>query len=434
MSIGVPSDAAQIDPDDRRMTIRQLSDRLLEIQRPIRVLDAVHWDDRIRAAFLTDPTAMPDVDVDYYASRPLGFDPVGVRAQLTDLAGDVGRLLPAGRPETELLARSCEQYLHTIDLLAHRGRPRFGDASVALYGHPDDEFHAGGPSVRRFGAQLGAGLAWLDGVPDADDGPTLPGHRAVEVLQAQLDRSMGPGLVQVVADDGIVADAAAGATVVKLRSDAVFGPHQLDQLEAHEGWVHVGTTLNGLRQPWCTFLGRATPPTTVTQEGLATLTEIVSMRSHPERLRRIADRIEGIGLAADGATFPEVAEHFRTAGRSIHETWALTARIFRGSLPDGPPFTKDLAYGKGLVLTYGYVRVAAQQGRPDRIPMLFAGKFDLADLGLVNRLVDDGLVAAPLHVPAPFRDPAALIASMVFSRFLRDLDFDVLTADYAELL
>lgn len=286
-----------------------------------------------------------------------------------------------------------------------------------------------------FADRLRAGLGWVEGtllVDDDADGIDADG--AVVQLQQRLDESMGPALVTVVTDDGIVADAAAGATTIKLRSDASFSTHQLDQLEAHEGWVHVGTTLNGLAQPWCTFLGRAAPPTTVTQEGLATLTELVGMRSHPDRLQRIVDRIDGITLAGDGATFVEVAEHFRTQGRTLAETWALTSRIFRGSVPSGPPFTKDLAYGKGLVQTYGYVRIAVQQGRPERLPMLFAGKLDLGDVGLVNQLIDEELVSVPAHVPPPFRDPRALVASMVFSRFLRELDFDSMTDTFGSML
>jgi uncharacterized protein (TIGR02421 family) len=412
-----------------------LSDRLLEIQRPIRVLDAIHWDDRIRSAFFDDPAAPPPVDADYYRSRALGFDPDVVETELTDLIADIDRRLTRGHPETELLRRTCDAYLVTVAMLASRGTPAFGPCAAALYGLPSDRFHDGGPTVSDFADRLRAGLGWVEGtllVDDDDD--DIDADEAVVQLQQRLDESMGEGLVNVVTDDGIVADAAAGATTIKLRSDASFSAYQLDQLEAHEGWVHVGTTLNGLAQPWCTFLGKAAPPTTVTQEGLATLTELVGMRSHPDRLQRIVDRIDGIALAGDGATFSEVAEHFRTQGRTLPETWALTARIFRGSVPHGPPFTKDLAYGKGLVQTYGYVRIAVQQGRPERLPMLFAGKLDLADVGLVNQLIDEELVSVPTHVPPPFRDPRALVASMVFSRFLRELDFDSMTDTFGSML
>ena len=38
--------------DDYQQTIRSLSDRIVEAQTPIRVLDAIKWDDGVRKAFL----------------------------------------------------------------------------------------------------------------------------------------------------------------------------------------------------------------------------------------------------------------------------------------------------------------------------------------------------------------------------------------------
>ena len=269
---------------------------------------------------------------------------------------------------------------------------------------------------------------------DDRDEKTIHGDDAVKLLQEKLDRSMGPGMVDVVADDGIVADAAAGSSYIKLRADAMFSERQLEQLESHEGWVHVGTSANGLAQPVCTFLGKAPPPVNVTQEGLASLTEILSLTSHPVRLLRIADRIDAIALATGGATFVDVVEHFRTEGKDEDECWQLAMRVFRGSTPTGQPFTKDLGYGKGLVLTYAYMRVAIRTGRLDRIPVLFCGKVDINNMGAINDLYDEGLIEPPAFLPEVFRDVNALAAQVAFSRFLRDLDFDRLAADYAPLL
>lgn len=67
-------------------------------------------------------------------------------------------------------------------------------------------------------------------------------------------------------------------------------------LEVHEGWGHLGTTLNGGAQPACTFLGKGTPSATTTQEGLAVLTEILTLRSSPSRLYRLINRVRAITL------------------------------------------------------------------------------------------------------------------------------------------
>src|SRR2546423_268404 len=56
--------------------VRALSDRLVEAQRPIRILDAIKWDDDIERAFFDRGCReLPPVTRDYYQSRPLPFDP-----------------------------------------------------------------------------------------------------------------------------------------------------------------------------------------------------------------------------------------------------------------------------------------------------------------------------------------------------------------------
>jgi uncharacterized protein (TIGR02421 family) len=425
------------DPElEHRALVRDLSDRLIGAQSEIRVLDAVKWDDGVRKAFFDRGCRdQPPVDAAYYDRRPLAFDLDAARLRFLELDTEIATRLGSATAAAQLLRRNCEQYRLTLDLLANRGTPEFGTYATLLYGTPEEVFHAGGPTVEGLADSIEATLALVEpSLLVERSAKDLSGAEAVALLQARLDSSMGPGLVDVKLDDGIVADAAAGATSVKLRADARFSHQDVATLEAHEGWVHVGTTLNGLAQPVCTFLGRAAPPATVTQEGLATLTELLAMRSHPGRLRRIVNRIRGIRLALDGATFVEVFEHFRVEGLDQDEAWTTTARLFRGSTPGGPPFTKDLAYGKGLVLTYVYVRLALRQGRPERIPMLFCGKVDLQALGLVSHLFDEGLVDPPRFVPPPFADLEALAAQVAFSRFLRELDFDRLEAEYGQLL
>src|SRR5205807_575743 len=81
--------------------------------------------------------------------------------------------------------------------------------------------------------------------------------------------------------DDILADAAAGSDYIKLRRDAHFTQRDLALLEVHEGWVHLGTTLNGQRQPVCSFLSKGTPATTRTQEGLAVLAELLAGAGRP---------------------------------------------------------------------------------------------------------------------------------------------------------
>ena len=68
-------------------TVRELSDRLVEAQRPIRILDAIKWDSSVRNAFFASGCReMPAIDADYYAQRnPLDFNPADKRDELHEI-------------------------------------------------------------------------------------------------------------------------------------------------------------------------------------------------------------------------------------------------------------------------------------------------------------------------------------------------------------
>src|SRR5207253_1401164 len=217
--------------------------------------------------------------------------------------------------------------------------------------------------------------------------------------------------VRVQVAEDLAADAAAGCDYLKIREDARFSLREVRLLEVHEGWVHLGTTLNGQAQPICTFLSKGPPSTTTTQEGLAVLTEVFAFASHPGRVRRLSNRIEGVALAEAGATFLDVFRHFQGEGYDPRESYAHTMRIFRGSLPEGcGPFTKDLCYSKGFVLIYNYIRLAVSRGVIGRVPLLFCGKTTLCDIKTLSQMVDEVLVTPPRFLPPHFADAHALCA------------------------
>src|SRR2546430_2020486 len=85
-----------------RTTARALSDRLLAIVRPIRVLDAVRWDESVGRTFLAaGGRDLPSIDRDSY--RPLRFDVATKRRELLDLEREADRRLGRGDPLDRLL-------------------------------------------------------------------------------------------------------------------------------------------------------------------------------------------------------------------------------------------------------------------------------------------------------------------------------------------
>jgi uncharacterized protein (TIGR02421 family) len=408
---------------------------VVSAQRPIKVLNAINWDNAIKEDFFASGfKEQPKVDRDYYLSKDIKLDAEATTDQLRSIEREATSKLGPLSPAANLIRFMCEQFRLTVDMIEARGTDDFSDISGLLYGTPSDVFHAGGPTIADLAKTMRQAIdANATRIQANIDERDISGTEAVVKLRSQLDASVGPGKIEVIADDGIASDAAAGSDYIKMREDRFFSQRDIDLLEVHEGWVHVATTMNGLAQPVCTFLGKAAPRTTVTQEGLAVLTELLNLKSHPRRVDKLMRRIEAIELAAGGATFVDVFEDCRTDGLDEEDAWAVASRAFRGSLPEAGPFTKDLGYGKGLVFTLMYVRLAIQFGQTHRIPLLFCGKVDLLDMAALHQLEDEGLVDAPEFVPPPFDDMPALASTLALSGFTSRLDLDRMASDYEKL-
>jgi uncharacterized protein (TIGR02421 family) len=442
-SMGTATTASTLTSTPRRTltpyeaTIRGLSDRLIQAQRPIRILDAIKWDDAVeRAFFAAGGREPPPVTRAYYAARPLAFDPAAKREELRAIGRDVRNQLGPYNPAGQILGRMCDEYRTAVDLLAARGTRAFAALSERLYGSSSDRFHSGDETLADLGRMLAATLENLAGEAlVAAEAPTLDARTAVALLSERLGAFFGDAAVRVRLSDGIVADAAAGCDYLKVRGDARFTPRQVRLLEVHEGWVHLGTTLNGESQPVCTFLARGSPSSTTTQEGLAVLTEVLAFASHPARLRRLTHRVEGVRRAEEGADFLEVYCFFLEQGYEPRCAYQQAMRIFRGSLPKGcGPFTKDLCYSKGFVLVYNFLRLAVSRGRLRRAPLLFCGKTHLGDLKALAQLADEGLIAPPRFTPPPFADLHGLAAWLCYAGFLGGLSLRRIEEDYAALL
>tara|TARA_R110002110_G_scaffold415765_1_gene655128 strand:- start:3650 stop:4936 length:1287 start_codon:yes stop_codon:yes gene_type:complete len=417
--------------------VRQLSDRIVEAQRPIRILDSIKWHSDVRRAFFASGCrTLPEVDAQYYQRRnPLEFEPLAMQQLFHDIERDIGRQLGQLNPLSAIMRRMCREYQTVIRMLQARGTDEFGMLSQELYGSASDVFHAGDPTLADLGTQMEATLINLLKNPSMTEAPKdISAEQAVDLLNQRLLQAFPEAGIRVLLNDQMTADAAAGSDYLKIRSDARFNALDIDVLEVHEGWVHLGTTLNGAAQPWCTFLGKGPPSSTTTQEGLAVLTEILTMRSSPSRLYRLINRVRAVTLAEEGANFVEVFDYLRQHAMSDEDSYSIAVRVFRGSTPTGAPFTKDLAYMRGFVQTYNFLRLAMSEGRLDNLPLLFCGKVTLEDVKTYRLLMDEGVIVAPPFVPPHFADLKGLATWMSFSRFIASLSFDQLQADYSALL
>lgn len=423
----------------QQLIIHELSQRIVKAQRPIRILDALKWGPEIRDAFFkSNCKALPPVDKDYYLHRdPLPFDPEEKKEEFysieRDIRGRLGQFSGIGK----IMARNCREYREVVRLLQKRGMPEFTEISQELYGSSEDAFYAGAPTLNDLAILVTQTLENIqDKVITEADEKRYSSEETVEILNERLRKYFDdpPGVVRVKLSDGILADSAAGAEIIKIRKGAHFSEREIKAFEVHEGWVHLGTTLNGLEQPICTFLSKGTPSCTQLQEGLATVMEIFTFSSYPGRVRRVTDRITAINLAEKGANFIEIFNYFRERGHNEEQSYNNAARVFRGSAPDKGPFTKDLTYSRGFVFIYNYVRLAIQRGLLSHIPLLFVGKIMLEDVHVLHDLLQDGTVVPPKYVPPQFKDLAALSAWMSYTLFLNRLNLQEMAAEYKQIL
>jgi uncharacterized protein (TIGR02421 family) len=426
-----------VDNSAYQKTIRALSDRIVEAQKPIRVLNAIKWPAEVQARFFEQKCReLPKVDVDTYRNNQLFFDPEQKTEELYAIERDIRRDLGQFNGVAQIMLRMCREYREVVRLINARGTAEFSKISQELYGSSQDAFYAGAPTLRDLANLVTTTLSRIQSEPDVLDEKRYSSEEAVQILGARLKEYFHDPdeQVHVKLSDDILADASAGAEWIKLRREAMFSERDLRVLEVHEGWVHVGTTLNGLAQPVCTFLSKGPPSSTLNQEGLAIIMEIFTFSSYPKRVQRLTHRVSAIDIAEQGGNFLDIFHFYQEQGFSPEDSYNAAVRVFRGSLPNGGPFTKDLSYSKGFILIYNYIRLAIKNGLSHHIPWLFLGKTTIEDIPVLHELVQQGIVTPPKYLPPQFKDLAALTAWMTYSLFLNQLSLEHLSADYKAIL
>lgn len=419
--------------DKELKIIRKISDRLIRAQASIRILDAIKWSHQTKMDFFKKKCCeLPKVNSDYYRNNPLPFKPDETIDEFYHIIRDTRNMLGQYSTITTLIEHRALDYIEAIRMLAARGTPQFSIISKRLYGCPNDVFYVNGPKLSELGALLGDSLKDLiSGLANKEDEKKFSATESLNYLRAALANYFsGTDVVTVKINDKIVADAAAGADYIKLNRNSHFSQRDLKYLEVHEGWVHVGTTLNGRNQPYCTFLAKGPPCSTVTQEGLAVLMELFTFNSSPMRLLKITNRVKSIALVNDGANFLDVFNFYLAQNEEPEQAYNFTMRVFRGSTPELGPFTKDLSYIRGFLLIYNYLRLAAKKGLIQQAQLLFCGKVMVNELKHLAPLVEQGIVMPPSYIPPQFSDLASVSSWMSLSLFLNKFDISAMEKHY----
>lgn len=336
-------------------------------------------------------------------------------------------------PLGDVLWKTAWSYGTAARMLQSIGTRAFCDRSIELYGRPDTKRKRQDWSdldAAEFLLQKSAELMGSHVVPEVE--ADIPAEELARRLSARIDPLFTDDPIAVVIDPDLASKASAGTTRVRLRGGAMFSELDLDQLFEHEVMIHAGTKLNGGHQPHFDVLGLGAPRTTRTQEGLATMAELMTGSMDLARLRRIALRVRAVSMALDGGNFIDLFEMFLDEGQSEEESAQSAARVFRGGDPKGGiAFTKDGTYVTGLIEVSTFMRMAVRDGRPELIPLLFAGRMTLGDAVVLAPLLNDGVVAGPRYLPGWAADLRRLTATLTYWAFTSFVDLERLTLNAA---
>lgn len=381
----------------------------------IKVLGALTWSSDVEDRFFkTGATELPQVPLRQSALTEEKATLIGLLKELDEQ-----------HPIEAFMARTARSYLKAADMLESVGTPRFTELSIQIYGQPGDRLHQDAPTNLELATHA---LEKLSTFPLQYPQPHIPSDQAAQILRDRIGARFAAPPLPVVVDPSLMSLAAAGANRVRIRGGSRFSATQLDQLFEHEVMIHSATKRNGKNQPILKSMGLSSPRTAATQEGLATLAELITGVMDMQRLGRISLRILATAAALEGADFLDIYAMHRDRGHDEKESFRSTARIFRGGdVRGGIAFTKDVVYLRGLVDVHAFLRVAIQNDSPHLIAMMFAGRLTLQDVLSLQGQLAEGWIQQPSIMPQWASNLPCLVASLTWMMFDDLLHLEQLT-------
>ena len=405
--------------------ISQINDDLYQLSKGLRILTQISWSSEIRETFFRG--GCQRIPVVTYPQ----FDGQEIVSATTAISSKLGSSLVDDwlRDQAEVLKTSAR-------MLESCGSKQFFEYSKSLYGSPEnylsDDSTTSMGLAKQFDEILGAYKGQDLGAPAP---ACYLAETVAERIRDAVDGAFGNDAPDVFVVDELSANALAGASRIRIRKTACFTDRDIIQLIQHEAFVHVATSLNGLRQEHLPMLGASHAGTTRTQEGLAVFAEFITGSMDLDRMRRLSDRVLGIQMAIDGADFIDVFRFFDERLENSEQAYENTRRVFRGGiLTGGAPFTKDIVYLDGLLRVHNFLRTIVSHGRADVIPLLFCGKLDIEYVPVLSQLTEMGLCKAPRYLPEWVRDRRFLLSYLAYSSFLNSVEMTAVNKHYESML
>ncbi|SMF82248.1 tyrosine/phenylalanine carboxypeptidase domain-containing protein [Pseudobacteriovorax antillogorgiicola] len=394
----------------KREELQEINEQAVSLIQKVDLLASLTWPKQLEIDFLENwRTGNPKIPKPEY--QAMSQDMTDIRDHLEKLLSR----LPSDDPLSQVTEETIGSYIDAISLIEQRGTARFGDLSIEVYGRPGDKIP--GTQVTNLDA-----AERFRRVADSFKHPfveepeeCLPARVVAEELERGV-ASMGNLAPKILVVPDLVAKAAASPSQVKLRDQTCFNRYDGPQLLVHEVMTHSLTAINGQHQSVLKVLGRGSPRTTKTQEGLATFSEVITGAIDIQRLDRLALRVLATELALDGADFIDVFEFYLENGQTPQESYRSTVRLFRGGIPEGGSvFTKDSVYLDGLFKVFALFLWAFHKNRQSIIHTLFCGRVTIEDCFTLEEALLDGRLDQPKLLPEWYQSIESLAGKLAFS-------------------
>lgn len=197
---------------------------------------------------------------------------------------------------------------------------------------------------------------------------------------------------------------------ILIRPDAKITPREANALLEHEIGVHMVTTQNSNLQKLKIF-NVGLPMNTLTQEGLAILSEYLSGNMTLKRLKKIALRVVVTDMMCSGADFIECFNYLVDHHKISHdEAYTLVTRIFRGG-----GFTKDYLY------LAGFVKALKLWNSDTDLSPLLVGKTSFEFYDTIQEMIEREMVTAPTFMTHSFESPTQHTDSEIYEYIISGL-------------
>lgn len=354
--------------------VTQIDSKLYKLVQDVDILsfvNPINLQAEKRKFFKAPGTYQPD-----FRYKPINIDPYLVKQQLFSLPVDIIQDVSI----RNLYRRVIEAFADKVDQLATIGLDSFQYNCLRYYGEPNQ----GDLDNAKF--ILHAHEWQQDQEPQVDSQGlmTMVEQLADELkLPYSISRSNRIIANAMVKGDKVIINQAAQTSVMDARA-----------LIQHEVGVHLVTSINAQSQP-LKILQLGLPLYTMTQEGVAILSELLCGNMNITRLQTLALRVIAVHSMLREQNFCKTFALLTEQYRVDHErAFTITARAYRGG-----GFTKDYLYLKG------FKQALHAWHNEDNFHNLLIGKTSLADLPVLSELIERGILNPPKYITPAFANP-----------------------------